>query len=146
MGGDSARKWMILSSLAITGLQMLFLTVAPAFGFPLVYPQNLGLLEIISPVFLGYLGSATNFVFANPRSVVRVQTQFLGYLAVGPILIYALVVIAAFAAFGYSNRVGAPIGSGMSRDDLATALSAALGLLAVTTGVIISNLFVASEP
>jgi hypothetical protein len=33
-------------------------------GFPLTYPKNLELLQIVSPVFLGYLGAATHFIFS----------------------------------------------------------------------------------
>ena len=121
---------------------MLFLFVCPVFGFPLEFPKNLDLLQIVSPVFLGYLGSATHFIFQNPVKPVPVQRQFLGLLVKGPIIIYVLVVIGAIAAFGYSNRINAAAGSGMSVNNLATALSIALGLLAVTTSVLSAYLFV----
>lgn len=144
---DSARRWLILSSLVITGGQMVFLLAAPSFGFPLIYPKNLDILQIISPVFLGYLGAASHFIFQNPTPPVPVQNQFLGMLVKGPIIIYALVVIAALGSFAYSNRVGAPIGSNVSLENLATALSLSLGILAVTTGVVSSYLFTApTEP
>jgi hypothetical protein len=142
---DSARKWLILSSLIITGGQMVFLLTAPAFSFPLTYPKNLDLLQIVSPVFLGYLGSASHFIFQNNPPAVPVQNQFLGMLIKGPIVIYVFAVAGALASFGYSNRVGAPIGGGMSVDNLATALSLSLGVLAVTTGIISSYLFVAPD-
>ena len=122
---------------------MLFLLVAPAFGYPLEYPRNLELLQIISPVFFGYLGSAAHFIFQTPTPVVPVINQFLGPLVKGPLAIYVAVVASALATFGYSNRPGAAIGAGMSPENLATALSIALGLLAVTTGIITSYLFVA---
>jgi hypothetical protein len=122
---------------------MMFYIVAPAFDFPLTYPKNLDLLQIVSPVFLGYLGSATHFIFQKPAPDVPVQNQYLGMLIIGPILIYTLVTVGSLIAFGYSNRAGAPIGRGMSIENLATALSASLGVLAVTTGVISSYLFVA---
>jgi hypothetical protein len=138
-----ARKWLILSSLIITGSQLLFLIIAPVFGFPLSYPKNLDLLQIVSPVFLGYLGSASHFIFQNPPPRIPVQNSFLGYLVIGPIVIYVSAVMGAFAAFAYSNRVGAQMGSGISAENLATTLSLALGILAVTTGVISSYLFVA---
>jgi hypothetical protein len=138
-----ARKWIILSSLLITGGQLTFLVAAPTIGFPLEYPTNLGIVRIVTPVFLGYLGSSTHFIFQNPAPTVAVQNEFLGYLVKGPLIIYALVVISALASFGYSNRAGAEIGSGMSVDDLGTALSLALGVLTATTGIITSYLFVA---
>lgn len=141
MSVNSARRWLIVSSLVITGAQMIFLLVAPSFSFPLTYPQNLDLLQIVLPVFLGYLGSASHFIFQSSATSVPVQNQFLGLLVKGPIVIYALAVIAAFGAFAYSNRVGAEIGGGMSVENLATALSLVLGLLAVTTGIVSSYIF-----
>lgn len=142
---DGARKWLIISSLVITGAQMLFFVIAPAIGVPLEYPKNLDLLQIITPVFLGYLGSAAHFIFQNQAPAVPVQNQYLGLLVKGPVAIYVVVVTGAIAAFCYSNRPSAMPGDGMSAQDLATALSLALGVLAVTTGVISSYLFAAPK-
>jgi hypothetical protein len=143
MSITAARKWLILSSLIITGAQMLFYLIAPAIGFPLSYPKNIDLLQIVTPVFFGYLGAATHFIFQNPAPEVPVQNEFLGILVIGPIIIYVVVTIGSLFAFMYMNRPGATLGSGMSVDNLATALSLSLGVLAVTTGVISSYLFVA---
>lgn len=145
MTADQARKWIIVSSLFITGVQLVFLLAAPALGFPLEYPKNLDLLQIVMPVFLGYLGSAAHFIFMSPSPVVQVNNQFLGILVKGPILIYASAIAAAIFAFGYSNRVAATPGDGMSVANLGTALSIALGLLAATTGIIVSYLFVSGR-
>jgi hypothetical protein len=144
---DAARRWLIISSLMITGTQIVFLLVAPVIGYPLVYPKNLDLLQIISPVFLGYLGSAAHFIFQNPAPEVPVQNKFLGLLVRGPLIIYVLAVSGSLAAFGYANRASVEPGTGptMSVSNLATALSVSLGVLAVTTGVINSYLFVAPK-
>jgi hypothetical protein len=140
---NEARKVLVVWSLIITGFQLIFLLVAPAFGFPIQYPRNISLLQIVSPVFLGYLGSATHFIFINPTPAIKANNEFLGILIKGPLMIYSLVVVGTMTAFWYSNRAGAPAGSGISVENLATALSLALGLLAVTTGVISSHLFAA---
>jgi hypothetical protein len=146
MTADQARKILISSSLCITGGgQIIFLLIAPSVGFPLPYPKNLNLLQIVSPIFLGYLGTATHFIFKTPTPQVQVNNQFLGLLVNGPIAIYFFAIVAAFGAFGYSNRSGAPIPGGMSVDNLATALSIMLGVLAATTSVLISYLFVANQ-
>ena len=138
---DTARKWLITSSLAITGAQMVFLLVAPVAGFPISYPRNLDLLQIVSPVFLGYLGSASHFIFQSPVPAVPVQNQFLGLLVKGPLAIYVLAAGGSLGAFGYANRIMAAPGTGMSVESLGTALSLSLGVLAVTTGSISSYLF-----
>ncbi|MET3133447.1 hypothetical protein AAKU55_003737 [Oxalobacteraceae bacterium GrIS 1.11] len=145
MSIDQARKLLILASLAITGCQMLFLLLAPVFGFPLPYPRNLDLLQLVSPVFLGYLGAASHFVFQVPAPAMPVQNQYLGILLIGPLTLYVIAASASLVAFGYSNRTGASVGHGMSVDNLATALSLCLGLLAATTGVLSSYLFMAAS-
>lgn len=139
---DAARKDLIVSSLAITGCQILFLILAPVLNYPLRYPQNIQILQIITPVFLGYLGSAAHFIFRPEPPDVRVQNQLLGLLVKGPLIIYVVTVAGALTAFGYSNRTAATPGDGMSVDHLSTALAICLGILAATTSVISSYLFV----
>jgi hypothetical protein len=65
----------------------------------------------------------------------------------GPIAIYVVAVGGSLGAFWYANRANAQPGKGpaMSVSNLATALSLSLGVLAVTTGVISSYLFVAPK-
>lgn len=146
MTTDQARQWIIFASILITGVQLTFFLTAPAIGYPLTYPKNISILQMTAPVFFGYLGAASHFAFANPASNATAPNQFLGILVRGPIVVYSLVIAAVTAAFGYSNRVGASIGDGMSVDDLANSLSIALGLLAASTSVITSYLFVPREP
>jgi hypothetical protein len=146
MTADQARKWIILASLVITGAQIIFLIICPAIGFPLEYPKNLDLLQIVTPVFLGYLGSAVHFIFANPAPPVTVNGDYLATLVKGPIVIYACAILAAFGAFGYSNRSGVSLGGAMTVENLATSISISLGILAVTTGVIVSYLFTGNRP
>lgn len=145
MTADSARKWLILSSLLITGAQGVFLMISPAI-IPIETTKSTALLQIVMPVFVGYLGSAAHFIFmAPPPPAVPVNNQFLGYLVWGPLAIYVAFVVTAFVAFTILNRPGAIIGAGMSVDTLSTALTWALSLLAATTGVVVSYLFVAQK-
>ena len=146
MTADQARQWLIFASILITGVQLTFFLTAPAIGYPLTYPKNITILQMTAPVFFGYLGAASHFVFANPAPSVAAPNQLLAILVRGPIVVYSLVVAAVTGAFGYSNRAGASIGDGMSVDDLANSLSIALGLLAASTSVITSYLFVAKAP
>jgi len=143
---DESRTWLITSSLVITAAQMVFLITAPVVGFPLQYPKNLDLLQIVTPVFLGYLGAAAHFIFRNPVPEVSVQNRYLGLLVRGPLAIYVIVTGSALAAFGYANRADAAAGTGISVPNLATILSLSLGLLAATTSVINSYLFAAPLP
>ena len=67
MGKEAARVWLVKASLIVTTLTFVFFIVAPAFNFPLSFGEAIRLLEIVAPVFLGYLGSATQFLFLKDR-------------------------------------------------------------------------------
>lgn len=142
---DSARLWLIKASLSATALAFCFFIVAPACGYPLRFDQSFKLLEIILPVFVGYLGSATQFVFSKHEPVgPEVHGQraaFVGLLVRGPILVFSLGLVSAVVAFGITNRPGAPAGTGMSVDALSGIVTAALSLQAASTGAIVSYLF-----
>lgn len=127
----------------------MFLIIAPAIGYPLSWAQTPRLLEVILPVFFGYLGSATHFIFQadldKPDLEIGVKASLLTLIIKGPIFIFTMSTIAVIYAFGYSNRIGGPPGDGMSLDQLAASLAAIIGLLAVTTSVAVSYLFSLGE-
>jgi hypothetical protein len=149
---EMARLWLIKSSLVATASTFIFFLVAPAFHYPLEFKESMRLIEITLPVFLAYLGTATQFLFRHPdrKPVVttRVRSkEMLSILVKGPIVLFACMTIALLFTFGYSNRpTGKELEGGMSLDVLATALSAALGLLTVSTSTIVANLFGSGEP
>jgi hypothetical protein len=149
MTTDAARNWIVAASLGITAVDFVFFLLAPALGFPLTFDQAVRLLEIVLPVFMGYLGSATHFLFRIPPADAPAEVHppggLLGLLVRGPIIVFGLATFAAIFAFGFSNRSMATAGSGMSLDALAGSLSAALGLLSVTTNVAVSYLFSTGE-
>jgi hypothetical protein len=139
---DSARRWLILASLTACGLIFVFILISPLLGYPLEWSQTLRIIEVVVPVFLGYLGSAAHFVFGDQNDADRFPANGLLTLMVkGPVILFAVVSAAIFFSFGFANRSGAATGSGMSVDLLEGLLSAALGILAVTTNVAVAKLF-----
>jgi uncharacterized membrane protein required for colicin V production len=144
MNTHGIRRWLIIASLTITTAEFVFFLIAPMAGYPLTFAQAIRLLEIVLPVFLGYLGSAARFVFPQtsaPDPIRRAAPSLASLLVRGPIIVFSLASIAALIAFGHSNRIDAPVGAGMDIDTLAGILSVALGLLAVTTNVAVSYFF-----
>lgn len=144
-----SRRWLLLASLAVTSVDLVFFILAPSFGYPLEYPQNLRVMQLVLPVTLGYLGAMTHFVFQrhSPRVTLSAQVlPFVDLLVRGPIAIFALATTAAIVAFGWSNRAAAPPGRGMSVDALSLTITASLGLLTVTTNAIVAYLFQAPAP
>jgi hypothetical protein len=141
----AARKFIILTSLTASGLIFIFFLVAKPLGYPLDWDESQRIIEILLPVFVGYLGTATHFLFHNPQKQHTFQlgnaVPLLGILIKGPVVIFAISCFAILFAFGYSNRHGAPQDSGMSVDQLAWAFTAALGILTVSSSVAVSYLF-----
>jgi hypothetical protein len=142
---QKARVWLVHTSLATTAAIFVFFLIAPTIGYPLTFEQAVRLIEIILPVFLGYLGTATNFIFGGshgePKTGTKNLNELLGILVRGPVIIFLLVSSAALIAFGISNGATASQGSGMSLDVLAGVLAAALGLLTISTSVLVTALF-----
>jgi hypothetical protein len=137
------------ASLAVTGAILLFFIVAPVFGYPLEASEARRFIQLVLPVFVGYLGSATYFVFgatgvadAPPLSGGMAASTYLSLLIRGPVVIWAIVSAAAVLAFGFANRLDASPGSfKMSVDDLSYLFTATLSLLTATTGVAVAYLF-----
>jgi Na+/citrate or Na+/malate symporter len=141
---NSARRWLLVTTLCFTLAVLLFFMLAPAFGYPLEFSQSLHLLEIVLPVFLGYLGYGALYVF-RPRSshsessVEPEASDLMPIMIVGPLLVFAIAAIALIVAFGIMNS--RDTGGGMSVEQLSGALSTILGLLNATTNVAVAFLF-----
>jgi hypothetical protein len=144
MDTETGRNWITTASLALTAAHFMFFIIAPVVGYPLTFVQAMRLLEIVLPVFLGYLGSAAYFLFSAGHASspsARVSSQLLGLLVRGPVIVFGLASLSVIVAFGVSNSRYASRGSGMSIDMFAAAITGALGLLTVTTNVVVSYLF-----
>jgi hypothetical protein len=143
MTAKAARLWLVNVSLVVIGAEFVFFLLGPLLGYPLTFAQSLRLLEIITPTFFGYLGSAAHFLFkSDPLAKMRPGSSgLLGVLVRGPVILFVLITGVTLVAFGVSNRVTASAGSGMDIDTLALCFASALSLLAVTTTVLVGYLF-----
>jgi H+/gluconate symporter-like permease len=141
----AARKFIISASLVSTAATFAFLIVAKPLGFPIDWPQVTRIVEIVLPVFLGYLGTASHFLFRNAGVEDHVQLgekeALLGTLVKGPIWVFSALIVVVFFSFGYSNRQDAPRNSGMSVDTLAWSITVCLGILTASTSVAVNFLF-----
>ncbi len=144
MTNESARRWLVLASLVAIAVVFAFFVMAPAIGFPLTFVQSRGLLEIVAPVFLGYLGTATHFFISKKPQKTESEKFLEGTISLlvrGPVLVFAVICVFSIFSFGFSNRIGAPAGNGMSLDSFAGYLSVALSFLAATTSIVVAYLF-----
>lgn len=144
MDTESAREWLIKAGLYATGIAFVFYLLAPALHYPISYDQTPRILEVVLPVFLGYVGTATHFIFQQgdrTTAAVKLPARLLRLIVKGPLLVFGLGWLALTVAFGVSNSSSATDGSGMSVDQLSAFLATLLSLLAVSTGVAVSYLF-----
>lgn len=149
MSMTGLRVWLINLSLCASGGTIIFLAIAPVSGYPLTYGQVLRLAEIICPVFFGYLASAAHSVFATAHISSTEDSARASapktILVIAPVVLVLLIVVVSFSAFGLSNGVTRPPGTGMSRDVLAAFVASAMALLTVTTNFAVSHLFSAPQ-
>jgi hypothetical protein len=145
-----ARSFIVKTSLIGTASIFLFIIVGKPLGYPIGWSQVQRVIEIVLPVFLGYLGSASLFIFS--RRANRAEVSFgahealAGQLIKGSVFVFALVLSGILFAFGYSNRAGAAQDDGMDIDQFAWALTAVLGILNVSTNAAVSFLFSVDNP
>ena len=152
MSKDEARVWLVKASLGATaGVFAIFLAL-PVFTSTISFNEILRLIEIIAPVFLGYLGMASHFLFrAKPPQSIQLARGakspggLFPLLVKGPVIVFVSLVVVTLAAFLYSNRPSATGARGMTIDVLAGVLSAELALLTVATSIISANLFATTE-
>ena len=143
MTSAQARSWLINVSLLAIGVEFVFFLLAPALGYPLVYDQSLRLLELMSPALFGYVGTAVTYAVSkkNSNDPEPKHSSLFATLVRAPLMLYAIITVAAFFAFGWTNRSAASPGSGMNIDQLSAVMTLALSLLAVTTTVLVTYLF-----
>jgi hypothetical protein len=145
---QSARVAVVAYSLGITGVLIVFLILAQPLGmrFDYAQEQNLRLIDVVLPTFLGYLGAASHFIFnANRgREVDPEHAGMLRLLVHGPFLIFIAAVAALFFSHYMAHRPLLDDEPRIDRMDFATLsryLSLCLGLLAATVSVVSSYLF-----
>jgi hypothetical protein len=148
---SDARSWLIRASLLLAAATLGFFLAAPVAGYPITQKQGFSLIQLVFPVFAGYVGSAGFLLFRYARRPAKGEAAEearevpnLGLLVRWPIYLWAGLFALFIFLFGFTNRAAAPVGDGWSVEDLGMAITAALSLLSVTTNVVIAYLFDAS--
>jgi hypothetical protein len=134
-----ARFVIVGYSLGMTGLLIVFFLIAPTFlPFNPGRSENIRLIEITLPVFLGCLASASHFLFRGTSS----SSPFVGdenllfLMVIGPCTLFFILIITLFSVFYFRQLV---------IDDLTKWYSMILSLLTSTIGITSANLFMTSS-
>src|SRR4051812_24438168 len=104
---QAARIAVCLYSLSISGILIFLLILAQPLGLPFDYgkQENLRLMDIVLPTFLGYLGAASHFVFNGNRGrdVDDRNAGMMMILIHGPFAIFGLGLCALFFTYYTSH-------------------------------------------
>jgi hypothetical protein len=140
---QSERLWLLSADLVLTGAVIVFFVVAPVFGYPLTYDESYQVMQIVFPVFVGYLATAVAFVVRpvadqqideNRRKVLRILIR-------GPVVLFSVGIVIVWIVFGVSNSRFGIAGAGMTLRVFSNLHTALLAILAATTGGLIAFLF-----
>jgi hypothetical protein len=145
---DADRIWIIKASIVLLGLSFAFFVVGrPLFGFPMLYDEVIRVLQLIFPVFLGYLGLGASYVTGQKNAMrepdygSRADTKLARLMLRAPIYLVSGGLGVLIIAFWTSNLPHATAGAGMSLDSFCWFLSAILGVLAASSGLLVTRLF-----
>jgi hypothetical protein len=141
-----ARLWLIKNSLLIMAFFGSALLVAPATRYPLSFEQAISLLQIVLPLFIGYLSTAIVFLTSREaplkRGPAREFSSILAHLVKGPVWLVALFLSIALIVFGIVNwpkPESQP--SGFDFGLLSNLVSFILSISAATTSALVAWLF-----
>jgi hypothetical protein len=143
MSPESARRKIVLLSLMTTVAFSCCLIVSPLF-IQLKVAQAWQVVQIVFPVFAGYLGTAVIFLFQKKSGQLRiVDEDLLKYLIYAPFGVFWIIGLTVFFFFYVSNLPGRR--EGMQFDDLSNYVTMLVSFMNVTTGALTAFLFQSEE-
>lgn len=143
---EHMRVGLIGSSLLMVTIVLIFFAIAPSIGYPIESSQSLRMMEIILPVFLGYLSTAMVLLISVRSSQSQKwepigNKKLLCVLVYGPVATFFLTVFCVILVYGISNGATETVGIGMPPNTMAFVLAIAVGLLSVSTNMLTYFLF-----
>lgn len=145
---DADRLWIVKASLLFLGTSFIFFVIArPLFNFPMLFDEVIRILQIIFPVFVGYLGLGAAYLTHSSGKVATQQSFEPNSVALarlllrGPVYLIAVCTAALISGFWISNLPSSKPGAGMSIDTFSWLLSLLMGLLAASSGLVVNQLF-----
>lgn len=139
---QESRRWIVHWSLGLIALYGVFFLLAPVFHYPLGFDQSAQMLQIIFPIFLGYLATAIVFAFEG-RDVETRAPDLLGPLTRGPFFVSLVLSVALFFAFWVadSTHSSAQAATPMKFDVFSSLFAAIVGIHTATTSALVADLF-----
>jgi hypothetical protein len=138
----AARMWIVKWSLLLISFYGIFFIMAPIAPYPLGYKESVQLIELIFPLFLGYLSTAVVFTFEG-KDVETYTTDLLGALTKGPFFVATALSLALFTSYWFSQSTLSPLALSrpMEFETFSSLFSAILGIYTATTSALVAYLF-----
>jgi hypothetical protein len=139
---QQARKWIVNWSLSLIAFYGVFFLLAPLLRYPLEFSQSAQLIQVIFPVFLGYLATAIVFAFEG-KDVETRAPDLLASLTKGPFLVSLILSVTLFVAFWFSNSPDSPVRptTPMLFEIFSSLFAAIIGIYTATTSALVAYLF-----
>jgi hypothetical protein len=143
---EVARRKVLLLSVATTVVFACFVIVSPLF-LQLDGSEALQVVQIVFPVFAGYIGASVIFIFRGNTIGERepIDPELLRYLVYLPFVVFWSLGAAVFVYFFVSNLPNSGGKQGMSFPQLATYITIIISFMNATTGALTSILFQTDE-
>jgi drug/metabolite transporter (DMT)-like permease len=143
MTAVDARRKLILLSLVTTVIFSAFLIISPLFT-PFSSKEALQVVQVVFPVFAGYIGAAVLFLFrGNPSIGTVADPSLLNTLIYAPFIVFWCLAAAVLFYFYLSNQPDH--GQGMTFPELMTYVTLIISFMNVTTGALGAFLFQSEE-
>lgn len=140
---NQARGQLILYSILCTGIVFIFFTIAPVIGFYSLSGVEWRIPQMVIPVFVGYIASASHFMFnSGPDAILgESANKLLRMILYGGFGLFFACSIAIITAYYLSNIPSAASNTGHSIDWLANGFTIILSMLSASTSIISSYIF-----
>jgi hypothetical protein len=140
MTPQDARRLLILLSLLTTTVFAILLILSPLL-IQIDSTDAYRILQIVFPVFAGYLGTGVLFLFRDkPARNSVADAAILRYFVYGPFLIFWSISAAVFT-YLYLSNLTSSTGAGMKVSDLSNYITMLMAFMNATVGALISFLF-----
>lgn len=144
MSYSESRMFLVKSSLGMITFYGLFLILCPISRYPLFFEQSFQIIQIIIPLFLGYLSTAVVFITQEDRDDSSNISELLLVLVKWPFKVVFLLLLALFFSFGYANWPSNTPPSGALNfgfELLSSMVSFLLGIHTAITSALVAYMF-----
>lgn len=140
----TARVTVIALSLGLTVAFLLFFLIAPVRGYPLKVSEAQELMNVVVPIFSGYLATSAAFVFSKPDSSPVPLSPLTMFMLISTAVVFLTLSVVLFWVFYYASKLQAPL-TAMDYPTLRAFFLTIISIMTAVYALAISYLFHAGK-